>query len=86
MSAARIKGDRAAWVDVQLKLIVAALRRTREAQGLSQRQVADATGIHQGTISFIESGRQDPSLRVMLALADFYNLPITLWEASDANV
>lgn len=83
MSAAVIKGDRGLVVETQVQTIVAALKRARLARGLTQRDVAAAVGLWQGTVSFIETGQQDPSLRVLLALADLYDMPLTLWEGID---
>lgn len=83
MTAAVIKGGRGAVVEVQVQSITVALRRARLARGMTQREVADALGIWQGTVSYIETGQQDPSLRVLLALADLYEMPLTLWEGSD---
>ena len=83
MSAAVIAGERATVVDTQVLTICQALKRARKARGLTQRQVADALGIWQGTVSYIETGQQDPSLRVLLALADLYEMPLTLWEESN---
>ncbi len=66
-------------VDFQLKCLVAELKGARLARGLTQQEVADACGIHQGTLSFIETGRQDPSVRVLLVLAHYFDMPVTLW-------
>lgn len=41
----------------------------RRAAGLSQRQLADATGIPQGHVSRIESGKLQPSLARLARLA-----------------
>jgi putative molybdopterin biosynthesis protein len=45
------------------------LRRARQARGLTQRQLAGLTGMARQTLSAIESGLSDPSLRNALALA-----------------
>ena len=83
MSAAVITGERATVVDTQVLTICQALKRARKARKLTQRQVADALGIWQGTVSYIETGQQDPSLRVLLAMADLYEMPLTLWEGTN---
>ena len=41
----------------------------RVAQGLTQEQLADVTGIHQTNISKLESGTANPSLRTLKRLA-----------------
>jgi molybdate-binding protein/DNA-binding XRE family transcriptional regulator len=45
------------------------LRLARQARGFSQQQLAGMAGIARQTISLVESGLSDPSLRVALALA-----------------
>lgn len=83
MTLPKIAGTRARVVDSQLKMMVATLVQARLARDLTQREVADAVGIHQGTLSFIEQGRSDPTVRVLFALADLYDMPITLWRGDD---
>jgi transcriptional regulator with XRE-family HTH domain len=48
----------------------AELRRVRTLAGLSGRQIAQATGISQPTVSRIERGESIPSLREVIAWAD----------------
>lgn len=45
------------------------LREARVQQGLSQRALARKTGISQGSISAIEKGLMDPSVRTLWLLA-----------------
>ena len=47
----------------------ALITRTREARGLSRRQLADAAGVSPTTVGDIESEQRSPSLRVAAALA-----------------
>jgi putative molybdopterin biosynthesis protein len=47
----------------------ASLRLARQARGFSQQQLAGMGGISRQTVSAVESGISDPSLRVALALA-----------------
>jgi putative molybdopterin biosynthesis protein len=47
----------------------AGLRLARQARGFSQQQIAGMAGISRQTVSAVESGVADPSLRVALALA-----------------
>ena len=54
----------------QLARLGAELRRVRMLAGLSGRQVADAVGISQATVSRIERGASVPSLRELTAWAD----------------
>jgi transcriptional regulator with XRE-family HTH domain len=53
----------------QKRAIAAELRRAREDVGLSQRRLAFAAGISQGTLSAIETGEIDPTLEVLARLA-----------------
>jgi transcriptional regulator with XRE-family HTH domain len=46
-----------------------AVSRLRREQGMTQRQLAEASGIHRNYLSGIECGRQGPSWRVIVALA-----------------
>ncbi|MDQ2986906.1 MAG: helix-turn-helix domain-containing protein [Armatimonadota bacterium] len=47
-----------------------AVRALRREAGLTQEQLADKTGLHVTYIAGIETGRRNPSLRSILALAD----------------
>jgi DNA-binding XRE family transcriptional regulator len=47
----------------------AGLRLARQARGFSQQQLAGMAGISRQTVSAVESGISDPSLRAALALA-----------------
>ena len=46
------------------------IARRRKAAGLTQRDVAEATGIDQGAISRIETGRANPTLTTLETLAE----------------
>ena len=52
------------------------LRRLRERRGLSLQQLADRAGIAKTTLFKIESGRGNPTLDTLLALADFFAVTI----------
>ncbi|MEK7218594.1 MAG: helix-turn-helix transcriptional regulator [Patescibacteria group bacterium] len=45
------------------------LRRAREQNGWSQRQLARAAGMHHPTINSIETGKRVPTLHTMRRLA-----------------
>lgn len=45
------------------------LREWRKSAGLSQDQVARATGLNRGSVSRIENGIQDPGVRGLIELA-----------------
>ena len=52
------------------------LRLARQARGFSQQQLAGMAGVSRQTVSAIESGLSDPSLRVALALARALGLTV----------
>ena len=56
----------------------AALRRRRLAAGLSQEDLAARTEISTRHISFLETGKRQPTLTIMLALSD--GLGVTMGE------
>ena len=49
--------------------IVQAMLDARKASGLTQKELADKTGIAQGDISKLENGSANPSLRTLQRLA-----------------
>ena len=54
------------------------IRAIREAQGLSQKEVAEAAGIDQSYLSMIESGqRRNPGMRIVSRLAQALQKPLT---------
>ena len=50
-----------------------ALRRAREDRGLTQTEVSELSGIPQTTLSTYETGRSEPTIKVMRALAVVYD-------------
>lgn len=53
-----------------------ALKAQREIQGISQRELAKATGIKQANISRWESNIQSPAIDYCIQLADFYKVSL----------
>lgn len=49
------------------------VRECREAEGLSQGELADAVDVSRQTINAIERDRYDPSLELAFALADHFD-------------
>ena len=45
------------------------LQRIRKEKGMSQKELADALGVTQGTVSAWESGRWDPTVENLRAVA-----------------
>ena len=50
--------------------IIQALIDARKVSGLTQKQLAEKTGIAQGDISKLEAGNSNPSLKTLKRLAD----------------
>lgn len=57
----------------------------RQAAGLTQRQVAQAVGITRQTLSLIEKGEYNPSLKLCLGLCDALQttLDTVFWVAKE---
>src|ERR1700761_6703534 len=55
--------------------IASRLREAREYLGLSQQEVADATGISRSAVSLIESGKRSVVAQELTALARLYQRP-----------
>ena len=49
------------------------LRRKREEKGLTQAEVAARIGTTQQNVASFESGYKVPSLKIVVAAADFFN-------------
>jgi transcriptional regulator with XRE-family HTH domain len=56
--------------DRQQVLLGEAVRAARKAQGLTQKQVAERTGVHVTYISDIERGARNPTVLVLGKLAE----------------
>ena len=52
------------------------LKQHREMNGLTQAEVAQATGLNQSSISRWEEGKRSPSIEYCIILADFYGISI----------
>lgn len=48
----------------------------RAERGVSRQELADAVGVNYQTIGFLERGNYGPSLKLALALAAYFGLPI----------
>ena len=46
------------------------VRRHRQSRGLSQEQLADDSSLHRTYVSLLERGQRNPSLQVIMALAE----------------
>jgi putative transcriptional regulator len=52
------------------------VRRLREAQGLSQGELAQRLAVSRQTVNAIETGRYDPSLPLAFRIAEVFGLRI----------
>jgi DNA-binding XRE family transcriptional regulator len=48
----------------------------RAERGISRMQLADAMGVNYQTIGFLERGDYSPSLKLALALGEYFGLPV----------
>lgn len=61
---------RAEWESLEPeRQIIKAMLESRDAHDLTQKQLAEATGINQADISRLENGTANPSLRTLKRLA-----------------
>lgn len=58
--------------------IIQAMIDARKASGLTQKDLAEKTGIAQGDISKLENGSANPSLRTLQRLADGMGMKLKL--------
>lgn len=58
--------------------IIQAMLDARKASGLTQKDLADRTGIAQADISKLENGNANPSLRTLQRLADGMGMKLKL--------
>lgn len=49
------------------------IKKLRTENGYTQKEVCTAIGISQGNYSGLESGKNDPSLSVLIRLSNFYD-------------
>lgn len=52
------------------------VRELRTQAGISQEKLGNAVGVSRQTINSLEAGRYDPSLRLAVALARFFNTSV----------
>jgi transcriptional regulator with XRE-family HTH domain len=62
-----LSSDELIWV--QKELLVKGIVRARKRQQMSQNELAEATGIRRNNISFIESGRANPTIETLLRIS-----------------
>lgn len=67
------------WENIQPELdVIRAMVDARTSQNLTQKQLAEKTGIHQADISKLENGTRNPSLKLLKRLADGMDMVLRL--------
>ena len=67
------------WEDNQLEMdIIRAMVDARISQNLTQKELAERTGINQADISKLENGTRNPSLKLLKRLADGMEMNLSL--------
>lgn len=78
----KVNSKRDISVDIELKEIFDSIRETRKRQKITQVDLAEKTGLSQQTISFVEQGYINISLRTLKRIADALGLRISLTDNS----
>ena len=52
------------------------LKKLRESRRIYQREIAEALGVTTRAYQFYESGRSEPNIKTLIAIADYYQVSI----------
>jgi len=63
--------------DTRERALGAAITELRLKKGLSAQDVAEKVGLSDGHMNEIETGKQNPTFRVLQAIADFYRMRLS---------
>lgn len=67
------------WEDIQPEMdVIRAMVDARISQNLTQKELAERTGISQADISKLENGTRNPSLKILKRLADGMEMTLKL--------
>lgn len=67
------------WEDIQPEMdVIRAMVDARISQNLTQKELAEKTGINQADISKLENGTRNPSLKLLKRLADGMGMTLKL--------
>ena len=67
------------WDDIQPEMdVIRAMVDARISQNLTQKELAERTGINQADISKLENGTRNPSLKLLKRLADGMDVTLKL--------
>lgn len=78
IKALREHKERPLDIDPDIKIICEQIKEKRRQDGLTQTDLAEKTGLSQQTISFVEKGYVNISLRTLKKIADALNLKVVL--------
>lgn len=67
------------WDDIQPEMdVIRAMLDARIEQNLTQKELAERTGINQADISKLENGTRNPSLKMLKKLAEGMNMELKI--------
>lgn len=67
------------WDDIQPEMdVIRAMIDARISQNITQKELAERTGINQAAISKLENGTRNPSLKLLKRLADGMDMNLSL--------
>ena len=69
-----------------MKKIQANIRHLRNLRGFSQEQFADELGWTRSVVGSYEEGRSEPSIERLIALSDYFDIPIDILVKNDLRV
>lgn len=52
------------------------IKKLRESRRIYQREIAEALGVTTRAYQFYESGRSEPNIKTLIAIADYYHVSI----------
>lgn len=68
-----------AYEDIQPEMsVVKAMVEARLSHNMTQKELAEATGIAQGEISKLENGTRNPSIKLLQRLAEGMNMALNI--------
>jgi transcriptional regulator with XRE-family HTH domain len=62
--------------DTRERALGAVITELRLKKGLTGQEVAEKVGVNDGHMNEIENGKQNPTFKVLQAIADFHKIPL----------